>query len=270
MWVAVSITACGVFPASADLPGLDDRLWVGHFLGLETKAFHFGVTTQGRGLLAPVGKKGDPVSPRLGVGVDFVVLETMPDGKVVTKVLKQDSLESGNPASSKWSSATIRGKVTGDAAFEVTLNNERGKISLGGKLLDPGQLKNPLKFGIRVSFPNTDPFKKEQEEGKKKDSDKDKGDRLQLKRTDGKNVKLTLSELTDASSPEVSGPGITALNYEITSHQGKKVECIATEGSFFTLSSTAGKPLNEGFTALWLVDPAKDPAGRARLSLEVE
>lgn len=270
MWVAVSITACGVFPANADLPGLDERQWVGHFLGVEAKEFHFGVTSQGKGLLVPLNKKGDPLSPRLGVGVEFVVLETLPDGKIVTKALRPDTLESESPASSKFSRATFRGKVAGDAGFEVTIDNERGKISLGGKLLDPGQLKNPVKFGLRVSFPNPDPFNKNKPEGKKKDADKDKGDRLQLKRTDGKSVKLSLSEPANLSSPEVTGPGITALSFVISSHQGKEVECIATEGSSFTLSNTPGNPLTDGFIAIWPVDPAKDPGGRARLIFEVK
>jgi hypothetical protein len=224
-------------------------------------------------MLVPLNKKGESLSPRLGVGVEFVVQETLPDGKVVTKVVKQETLESENPASSNWSSATFRGKVTGDAAFEVTIDDDRGKISMGGKLLDPGQLKNPLKFGIRVNFPNGYPHATDKPEGKKAEkafAEKIKNDRLQLKRTDGKSVKLLLGETVDTSSKEISGPGVVALNFEVSSHQGKKVECIASEGSFFTLANTAGKPLSEGFTATWLVDPVKDPAGRARLTLEVE
>jgi hypothetical protein len=182
-------------------------------------------------------------------------------------------LTSEQPASIGFNDITYRGKVTGDASFEVTINNDRGKISLGGKLLDPGTLKNPLRFAIIVNFPNGYPDNSEKAEGKKEEkafADKTKNDRLQLKWTDGKGVKPSLTEATDASSKEINGPGISALSLELSSFQGKKLEFFASDGSSFTLSNASGKSLHDGFKATWLVDPAKDPEGKARLSFEVK
>lgn len=270
---AVFITTCGVFQVNAELPGLDERLWVGRFLGVEDRTYHFGVSTRGVGLIQPLGKKGAPASQRLGVGMEFFVMETLPDGKLVVKALRPETLESKDPASSKFTTASFRAKVAGDASFEVTIENDRGEVSLSGKLLDPGQLKNPLQFGIRVIFPNGYPYASLKPVGQKAQDafdEKTKDDRLQLKWANGKGVKLPLKETADASSKEVTGPGVVALSYEVSSHHGRKVELIASEDSFFTLSNTAGKPLNEGFSAIWLVDPVKDPAGRARLSFEVK
>jgi hypothetical protein len=273
VWSAVSIMACGIFPAKADLPGLDDRTWVGYFQGLETKQFHFGLNTSGKALISPMGKKGDPIGSKLGITIDFTIQETLPDGTIVTKNVQPESLTSEQSASTELKAVTFRGKVTGDASFEATLNNDRGKISLGGKLLEPGTLKNPLRFAILVSFPNGYPYDLERAAGKKEEkafADKIKSDRLQLKWTSGKSVKPSLAEATDAASQEINGPGISALSLEMSSYQGKKVEFFASDGSSFTLSNGAGKPLHEGFKATWLADPAKDPQGGARLIFEVK
>jgi len=269
----------GAFSAKADLPSLDDRKWVGCFLALENKHYQFSVNTQGKGKIEVLGAKGTPVSSKLWVSVEFIVQEILPDGKAVTKAIKPESLESAQTATLKPQNIVIRGKVTGDAAFEAYMTEDRGAISVGGKLVDAGGLtKNPLRFGVRVNFPNAYANEKEKAADPKVDAKKAAKDfeqkigkdRLQLKWTDGKPLKQDLTASIDATSKEVNGPGIAALSLEYSSYQGNKFILLASDNSSMTLSNASAKPMNTGFVVYWAADPAKDPEGKARLTIDVK
>jgi len=275
---AIAISASGLFPAKGELPMLQERNWVGNFVGFENKNFQFSVATEGKAKIEVTGKKGATIGSKLAVPIDFVVQETMPDGKFVTKAIKPETLESAQGATLKPSNIVIRGKTTGDAAFECYLTEDRGVFSLGGKLLDSGTLtKNPLRFAIRVSFP--DAYYSEKESPKEKVDERKAAeafeqkiskDRVQLKWTDGKSSRPSVADPVDAGSKEISGPGIAALGVEFSSYQEKKFLLLASENSLMTLRNSDTKPLHAGFYVYWVADPAKDPEGKARLTIEVK
>ncbi len=271
--LVLSLAACLTLPARAELPTINENVWLGHYIGFEGKNFHFGFTAEGRGRIFVLDKKRQTLPLRMVVNVDVAVQETLPNGKAVNKKIQPASLESAKPAGKELKDVSIRGKVEGDAAFELLITEDRGVLSFGGKVLDPGTLKNPLSFGIRVRFPEAYPFDKKRAANKKQAeafAAKIKGDRIQLKRTDGKNLKLVPSESVDASTAEVNGPGIASMEVEFSSHDGKKFGISASDNSAMTISNPASKPLDDGFTVLWKADPAKDPQGRARLLIEVK
>ncbi len=270
----------GSYTAKGALPSLDDRKWVGNFVAFESKDFQFSLSCEGKGRISVMGKKGTPISDRLAVSLEFLVQETLPDGKIVTKAIQSESLESSQTATLKPKDIVIRGKVTGDAGFEASITEERGVISVGGKLLDPGTLtKNPLRFAIRATFPNPygDVKEKAPENDKaavKKEAKalekKMQNDRLQLKWTDGKSTKLELIEPVDTSSKEINGPGISALSAEFSTYQEKKCILMASENSSMTLFNSAPKPLSGGFAVIWMADAVKDPGAKARLNVNVK
>ncbi len=273
MWAAGLLGLAGVSTVSADLPGLEEKEWLGYFVGFQNKKFQFGITSQGKGTIKVIGKKGEPLAQKLSIPVEFLVEEIRPDGKISVKAIKPETLESAQPATHKPQQIAIRGKVTGEASFEVFVNEDRGVISLGGRLLDPGTLtKNPVRFSIRLKFPDAYPYdsatgdRKEEKELK----EKTKNDRLQLNWTDGTRVKPPTDKAVDAGSKEINGPGIAAMQIEFSSYAEKKFEFTASENSSMMLSSTRSAPLSEGFILTWMADPAKDPEGKARLSFEVK
>lgn len=274
IFAAILTSACGTFSASADLPGLDDRQWAGHFVGYSNKAFQFGLTTDGKGRIQVIGKKETPVGHVLAVAVQFAVEEILPDGKPVLRAILPGTLESQQAASTEPHDVVFKGKVKGDASFEATIHEERGVISLGGKLVDRGTLTtNPVRFVIRVTIPNAYPYDKDRSAGKKEMKafeQKTEKDRLQLKWTDGKGRKQSLSDSVDASSKEINGPGISLLNLELSCYQEKKFDFIASPNSSMTLSNSTPQPLHDGFVITWAADPAKDPQGKARLSIQVK
>ena len=274
VFAAILISLCGVFPASGDLPGLDDRQWAGHFVGFSNRAFQFGLATDGKAKIEVIGQKEKTVSHVLAVSVQFAVEEVRPDGKTVLKTILPETLESAQAATKEPRDVVFKGKVKGDASFQASVHEERGVISLGGKLLDPGTLtKNPVRFVIRVNFPNAYPYDKDRTAGKKEMKafeQKTEKDRLQLKWTDGKIRKQSLSDSVDAASKEIYGPGIAMFNLEFSSYQEKKFDFVASANSTMTLSNSAVQPLHDGFAVTWLADPEKDPEGKARLSFHVK
>jgi hypothetical protein len=257
----------GILPVRAALPTMTEKQWLGYFVGVENRAFQFGFTSEGKAMIKP-GKKGAWVSSKLTIPVTFKVLETMPDGKVVSRQIQPESLESAQPATDKPQNVVIKGKVTGDAGFEIFINEERGGISLGGRLLEPGILKNPLRFAIELKIPDVyvDAKKNGDKKAGKAFEEKTKNDRLQLVWTDKKRVKQSLTEAVDAGSAEINGPGIAGVQLELGAYHGRKIEVMASENSSITLENKPPAALVEGFSMTWTADVAKDPEGKARLS----
>lgn len=273
LWAVGCLGLTGISPVSAELPGLEEKDWLGYFVGFQNKKFQFAITSQGKAAIKVIGKKGEPLAKKLTIPVEFLVEEIRPDGKASVKNLMPETLESAQPATLKPQQIVIRGKVTGEASFEVFVNEDRGVISMGGRLLDPGTLtKNPLRFSIRLKFPDAYPSakaagdKKEEKELKKKL----KNDRLQLSWTDGTRVRQPTDKAVDAGSKEINGPGIAAMQVEFSSYDEKKFEFTASPSSTMTLAGGPAAPLHQGFTLTWLADAAKDPEGKARLSFEVK
>lgn len=273
LWVAGLLGVAEISPVSAELPGLEAEEWLGYFVGFQNRKFQFAISSHGKAAIKVMGKKGESLAKKLTIPVEFLVEEIRPDGKPSVKNLMPETLESAQPATLKPQQIVIRGKVTGGASFEVFVNEDRGVISLGGRLLDPGTLtKNPLRFSIRVKFPAAYPNatatgdKKDEKELK----EKSKNDRLQLSWTDGTRVRQPTDQAVAAGSKEINGPGIAAMQVEFSSYDEKKFEFAASPSSKMTLSGGPAAPLHQGFTVTWLVDPAKDPEGKARLSFEVK
>lgn len=279
-WVSLLLTAAvGWMPVSAELPSLGKPPWLGHFAVLTDKHCHFSLNCQGKISLVPLGDKGDPVAKPLAIPIEIIIREILPDGETTVKKLKPESLTSTQSATDKLEKTVVRGKVTGDASFELTLESKRGLISLGGRLLDPGTLsKNPLRFSLQMKFPSAYPKepKKDSKDAKEtKNNARDfakkiSADHIDLQWSDGKRKKQTFENAVDASSKDLNGPGIATAEIEIAAYKGNKIVVSASPNSSLTLSNTKATPLHEGFVIHWLPDPAKDPEGKARFNIEVK
>ena len=267
-----SVLFAAIEPASAQLPSLDKAPWLGHFAAFQNKKFQIGITGQGKMTLIPMGDKDAPMTQSLAVPILFGIEEVLPDGKGTLKEIKPETLESTQPANDDFETLVIRGKVTGDASFEVTIEQKRGVISIGGRVVDPGTLKKyPLRFAVRARFPTAYPARKERDKKEEKIFQKKlEDDRIDLKWVDGKRMKQTFEEKVIASSKEINGPGIAAAVIEIEAYKGKKFFFIASENSSMTLSNEKEGPLHLGFSVNWSADAAKDTEGKARLSFEVK
>jgi len=265
------ISLTSVQDSQAQLGSLSEPPWIGYFAGHENARYRFGMTALGKFVLTPMVGRNQPISPFLAVDIQVGVLETLPDGKTVMKQIQVESLESQEEPTDNLSKIVVKGKVTGDAAFETTIEQSRGVVSIGGRLVDPGTLKNPLKFAVRATFPSlyrhSNPADKRAEKAFLK---RVEDDEIVLKWTDGARKKISLHKEMLANTPEFNGPGIAEMEIEAYAYKGKNFIFAATEGSGMTLWNSKAAQLHEGFSINWLADPEKDKEGKARITFHVK
>ncbi len=244
----------------ADLPSLKKQPWIGYFLGMESKRkYRFGITAKGQGTLDALKSDGNPVYMHNPIQINFNVIETMPDGKTVTKQVKSDSLASEQEASENPKGpVTFRGKVTGDAAYEVTITPERKGFSVSGRLTDTGTLTNPLHFSISadinpyVSQPGNDPAKiKRFEERAKKDF-------LNYETVSRKREKLAFLEETNPAA--TVSEGLSKAHVKTDGYGGIEFELAASDKSKITFDDKGPRPLWKGFTLRLTADEGVDTA----------
>lgn len=262
--------AC-IGPVAADLPNLPDKPWQDYFAAFESRKFTFTLDPWGQGKLTPVGDSGKVAGHSLLVPVTFVVEEVLPGGKTSAKQIDHDTVETKDKPFLKQGKATFRGKVTGGASFEGVVEVDKGTIQLGGRLLDPGTLtKNPLRLGIRVVFPslyrNT---KKSEKDDIKAFAKKLKDDRYTLVWTDGKRAKFEGGAKIDPESKAVNGPGIAEFRVDAAAYQGRAFEFKAGTNAKMLVWARQEQEFHEGTTITWYPDPAKDPEGKARLTIDI-
>jgi hypothetical protein len=243
---------------------------LGYFIGIENNHLRFGITPDGKASVIGLSKKGDLLSSNLKIHVDFRVEQVMPDGKFTRCAILPETLESTQAAAADPKLTVIRGKVKGDASFEITVEKSRNGVLLGGKIVEPGTLTaNPLRFSIALTFPNVylNSKKKGDKKIEKAFEDLIDEDRIQLVMADRKKVKLTPSESVDASAKEFNGAGIMEAEISLSPYQGKSFVFAAAPNSSMTFSNSKPGPLHDGFVVTWAGDAAKDANGTARLSI---
>jgi hypothetical protein len=269
---AALICACtATQTAMAELPSLTIKEWLGRFAVSANNKYEFTVECTGDIKLIPVGSRKQKAPLSLYITISPNVVEMMPDGTQVTRQI--NSLESSDPATEELKKTTIRGKVTGDTNFEITIEDRQGTIYIGGKITQPGPaVKNPQRFTITTNFPN--PYRSQSDhldtdqqlEAFQKIIEKDK---ITLKRIDGKRVKQTFESNVDGSSDDITGPGITSAEVDCEGFLGKKITLTAAPNSSLKLTNPNNEPLWNGYTLTWSADPEKDKGSKAQLAIEV-
>lgn len=245
--------------AEAALPGLKEQPWLGYFIGIEHKRkMRFGVTAKGQGVIDPLDDKGKPVFAKVPFQVNFDVVETLPDGKTVRKQINPDSLTTDQEAAQDpRDPVTFRGKVTGDAAFEVTVYPERGGVAVSGKLTDKGTLTNPLHFEISLDV-KPYPRRPGDDETKIKNFEKRaEKDVLKFETVSRKRGKI---EFLDETNPAtVVGEAMSKLDFKTDAFDNKEFEIETTDKAKLTFADLGSKPIWNGFTLHWRIDEGADP-----------
>jgi hypothetical protein len=268
---AILFAITGFQSLSAQLRSLNNYPWAGYFAGHSDKSYRFGLLASGEIRLTVIDAKKEPLNAKLIIPIVVTIEETLPDGKTLVKKIQPDSMQSAQAASDRFDKVVVSGKVTGDTAFELMLEQNRGMILIGGRVLDPGSSKNPLRLVVRAAFSSPYPFSKEipNEKAAEIFKKKIKGDGIALKLTDKQARTFAISQDIDAASAEVNGPGIAEAKIKICSYDGKKFVFLASPNSAMTLEHKPSQPLSKGFSLVWHTDPAKDPEGKARLAIDV-
>lgn len=288
--LALAATLPFIQTLSAQLPMLEQP-WVGYFAIAEEGKFRFQMNSGGEsGIL--VLKKGGEEIDEYPIALKFLATETLPDGSVRDLPMKLDTVESTDPPSAELKKTVFRGKLTdqatGQPTLEVTLEIASGTVLANARITDKGAFdRNPLRPVIRAGFPffygaekvaNENAQKEELDkkqirelEKQIKELEKRIGkDSVTLKHLDGKTVKLACVAKPELKPNEINATGSSLVEVDIAAYQERKFEFLAAPNSSLTLGYTAPLPLHNGFYLQWSADPAKDPAGKAKLAIRIK
>lgn len=257
--IALSTILLSAAYVHAELPALLEKPWLGHFIGIKERKLQFGLTSSGEAVLHPLQRGGEVHALFNPIKIKYEILETTPGGKVVSKQVKAESLSSEHPAvENPEGPVTFTGKVTGDAAFEVTVAPERGGYSMTGKITDKGTLTNPLQFVITIDF---DPYKNgagDDDDAQEKFEKKIKRDELRFKTASGKREKI---EFLDKVNPaKLYEEGFTEAELRTEGYGGVTFEMEATGKSKIVFEDKGEKEFWSGFSPRWSVNQDGDPA----------
>lgn len=259
------LAALMIFPVAGQLPSLNKKPWIGHFAGYERRNFQIGVTAVGD-IELQVKKDNGSV---LGVGR---VIDIRPEicelvnGRMVIKKITTESLTSHEKATVQPQKTSFRGKVTGDAEFEISLEFDDNDVYVSGRMLDRGQLTNPLHFQIRVRYGDVYRYT-----AAEKLKDETARDRIETISVDKKKGKIKFFESVDLASEPINGKGLSAVEVEMKGLLEYKFKYEAQGPSTFRLENCQGlaaAPLN-GFSVIWRADEGKEADPKARIFLQI-
>lgn len=260
--------------AGAELPALEkDRVWKDCFAVHEGQRYDFCLQAKGEMWLIPKQRDRDPVALANRIRIHYGIEEVFPDGHTVLKEVYALTLESAQPASRQIRRLVVTGQCTGEARFEMIVEQSRDMVSLGGRVLDAGKLKaNPLRFTYRLMMPNV--YRAVEIEGRKDQRDFDKrtrGDYLEVLRLDGSRLKLETDEARALKDTDLCKAAVESMEMRLSYYEGRRFFFQSTSESGLVLSDGGHpKPWYEGFVAQWWSDAESDPETKARLSFGVK
>jgi hypothetical protein len=200
--------------------------------------------------------------------------EDKPNAKPSLRTIQANTLQTADEPSDKLEKTVIRGKVTGDARFELTLERDRGNFIISNRLLDAGSLKqDKIRPVVVFVMPLLYRHAKENELSRRNVRERNR-DTLELKWTDGTRKKFPLRDEMDATSGAVNGPGIAIAQIEAGGlMRDRKLTLEAPVGvSVLRAGNQTPQMLNRGmrFTAMPAsAQPGEKPKDTARLVISV-
>jgi hypothetical protein len=261
------IAAACMTSAHAQLPGLEEKIWLGYFAGYEGRDCLFGVSSKGEISiqLEPAKGKG---SNGAGIGLAGMSIlvgieEVVPNAKPSVRTIRPESLETEDEPTDKLKKTVIRGKVTGDATFELTIERNSGGFTISNRLIDAGTLtKNEIRPVVVMIMPLL--YRYDKEDGPSKVQLKERAkDTLELKWTDGTRKKFSLMDEKDATTADFNGPGISIIEIEAGGMmRDRKMTLEAPVGvSVLRTGNSTPQMLNRGMRFTAMPAPAK-PGGK--------
>jgi len=245
--------------ANADLPNLTKEPWFGYFIGFSDRDILLGITTKAEGVIHPLDSRKKFLRLSNPINFDFQVLEQTSDEKVVRKTINIQSLATEQEAEiNPEKPISFTGKVTGDAAFAVTVAHDRGGYHFSGSVTDKGTLTDPLEFGIDFKF---DPYlgvSMNSKDDREKFEKMARRDELEIVTTKGEKVKFDIDDEVDFQKkfPE----GISSMTLETVRYGGTDFKLIASTGSKISFVAEGTNPVHKALDFLWTVNSGANPA----------
>ena len=255
------------------LPAMAEAPWGGVFSGYARRGFHFIINDEAQCELFLIDKKRNRVGQSRKVRIHPEVVIEFPDGKRITKSLKNDTgYDTQQEPSLTHEKVTLTSLTVGEAKVEMTVSYSGNEITMNGRILDRGKLKEgKLYFSYRVAVPAmyTDTYASD----KKKEKSRMRRDRIKFQRSkDRKKVSLSSYKTVNLEDEGMADGGVTELSVSMDGQEGRKFifttaggEGVLTFGN--KVEGHDGR-LWQGYRVIWIKAMGDDKA--APLVIEVK
>lgn len=277
VYLILTASAC-VTSLYAQLPEIEKKPWLGYFVSYTGRDCLFGVSTQGDiDLQLEPAKRKDNEEKGIGntaMSILVGVEEEKSNTKPIFKKILPHTLQTKDTSTNKLEKTVISGKVSGEASFELTIEQEHGIFTISNRLIDAGNLtKNKIRPVVVLRMPLLYRYANENEISRAKTRERDR-DTLNLKWTNGNKKKFSLRDELDANTEEVNGPGISMAQIDAGGlMRERKITLEAPQGvSVIRASNSSRQMLNRGMSFISMPAPAKPdekPKDTARLVINV-
>ncbi len=222
-------------PANAELlPSMDKKPWLGYFSGYQRNGFEFRVDNEGKCLIYLKDRRArKKVGHKKTIKIYTEVLVENAQGKLIARRLKNDgNFVTDQKAGLKHKEVRYTAESGGDAKVEVHIKYDRNRITMDGRVLDPGSLKGEkIYLGFKVMVPAMygPSYNRAREKKLKAAMGKDRIRFVRAK--DGKRVSLKSYEKVDLSDDELAAGGVTMLQVAMAGQKGSDFVFTTSDGS---------------------------------------
>lgn len=231
--------------------------WGGVFSGYTRRGFHFIINDEAQCELFIIDKKRKRVGQSRKVRIYPEVVVELPDGKRITKSLKNDTgYQTDQEASLKHKEVKLTSLTVGEAKVEMTISYEGNEITMDGRILDRGKLKEgKLYFSYRVAVPAmyTDTYAKD----KKKEKARMRRDKIKFYRAkDRKKVSLSSYKTVNLEDEGMADGGVTEVSVSMDGQEGRDLIFTTADGkgalTFGNKVEGHEGRLWQGYRVIWL------------------
>lgn len=228
---------------------MSDAPWGGFFSGYERRGFHFGVNDEAQCEIYLIGKDRKRIGAARKIRIYPEVLVELPDGKRITKALKNDEgYDSKQKAGLDHEQIKLTAITVGQAKVEMVIKYSGNRVILDGKILERGTLeKGKLYFSYRVMVPAM--YGKTYSKDAKKEKARMRRDKVRFTRAkDKKGVSLKSYEMVNLQDEKMAKGGVLDLEVSMEAQEGRDF-LFTTEGGKGALGFKNKSPKKEG--KLW-------------------
>gem|GEM_PF-6884231 len=196
--------------------------WGGVFSGYARRGFHFIINDEAQCELFLIDKKRKRVGQSRKVRIYPEVVVELPDGTRISKRLKNDTgYESDQKPSLKHEKVKLTALTVGEAKVEMTISYSGNKITMDGRVLERGTLKEgELYFSYKVMVPAmyTDTYAS----NKKKEKARMRRDKIKFYRAkDRKKVSLLSYVPVNLNDEDQALGGVTEIDVSMDGQEGR-------------------------------------------------
>lgn len=210
---------------------MDEMPWTGFLSGHIRHGFEFGVNNEGECEIYLIGKGRKRVGATRKVRIYTEVVVEMPDGKRIVKRLKKnEGFWTDQKPGLKHKEVKFTAETYGDAEVEIFIQYNGNEITLDGRILERGDLKQGklfITFKVLVPAMYTSTYAGDDDKAKARM----RRDRIKFIRAkDQKTIKLKSYEEVDLEDERMAKEGVTELRVSMDGMERRTFVFTTTDG----------------------------------------